>query len=53
MAKATVYVPARDGGSVMESGRDAQAAEGVRFLRRENDNFVFAVGSGEYRFVSK
>ncbi len=50
---ATVYVPAEDIESVTESGRLAAKAEAVSLLRREKDRAVFAVGSGQYRFVSK
>jgi len=49
---ATVFVPARDGDSVTESGKPANSAEGVRFLRTEGRFAVFEVGSGTYRFQS-
>ena len=47
---ATVYVPAAAASSVTESGRPAAHSRGVKFLRMEDGNAVFAVGSGEYRF---
>jgi alpha-L-rhamnosidase len=47
---ATVYVPARAAGEVTESGRPADKAEGVRFLKKENGCAVFELGSGVYRF---
>ncbi|MEI7909690.1 MAG: family 78 glycoside hydrolase catalytic domain [Verrucomicrobiota bacterium] len=47
---ATVYVPARDAASVLESGKPAAAAEGVKFLKMENGAAVFAVTSGRYLF---
>jgi alpha-L-rhamnosidase len=47
---ATVYVPARDGATVKESGRPVDSSTGVRFLRRENGASVFLVGSGRYSF---
>ncbi|MFH1882726.1 MAG: alpha-L-rhamnosidase C-terminal domain-containing protein [Planctomycetota bacterium] len=50
---ATVYVPAGDIESVTEGGRPAAKAGAVSLLRMENDRGVFAVGSGQYRFVSK
>ena len=50
---ATVYVPAGDIESVTESGQPAAKAETVSFLRMEDGKAVFAVGSGDYRFVSK
>ena len=49
---ATVYVPAKDAKSVTESGKPADGAEGVEFLRTENGASVFAVGSGTYRFAA-
>ncbi len=50
---AVVYVPAGDAKSVTEGGQSAAKAKAVRFLRMEDDKAVFAVGSGDYRFVSK
>jgi alpha-L-rhamnosidase len=50
---ATVYVPAKDAESVTEGGLPATKAKGVRFLQMDNGKAVFAVGSGDYRFVSK
>ena len=49
---ATVYIPAKDAGGVTESGKAADKAEGVKFLRMENNAAVHAVGSGTYRFQS-
>ncbi len=48
---ATVYVPAKDGTSVTESGKPATAAEGVKFLRMEDGAAVFLVQSGKYSFA--
>ena len=50
---ATVYVPAKDIESVTEGGKPAAKAGAVSLLRTEDDRVVFAVGSGNYRFVSK
>jgi hypothetical protein len=50
---ATVFVPARQTGTVRESGRPGAQAACVEFLRREGDRDVFAVASGSYRFESK
>jgi alpha-L-rhamnosidase len=47
---ATVTLPAKDGKSVKEAGRQADKAEGVRFLRMEEGRAVYAVGSGSYAF---
>ena len=50
---ATVYVPAKNAASVTESGQPAAQAEGVKFLRLENNVAVYEVGAGEYRFQSQ
>jgi alpha-L-rhamnosidase len=50
---ATIYVPAGSAESVTESSRPATSAEAVRFLRMDQGNAVFAVGSGNYLFTSK
>jgi alpha-L-rhamnosidase len=52
-ATATVFVPAKDAASVTESGKPAGEAEGVKFLRMENNAAVYAVGSGNYQFQSQ
>jgi alpha-L-rhamnosidase len=49
---ATVYVPAADASAVTESGRAANQAEGVKFLRSEDGRAVFEVGSGVFEFRS-
>ena len=49
---ATVYVPAKDAAAVTESGKAASEAEGVKFLRMENDRAVYQVAAGSYGFVS-
>ena len=48
---ATVCIPATDVASVTESGKPVEQAEGVKFLRQENDRIVFQVGSGNYIFA--
>jgi alpha-L-rhamnosidase len=47
---AIVYVPASSADDVQEGGKPAAGKEGVRFLRMEEGNAVFEVGSGEYSF---
>ena len=47
---ATVYVPTSESGSVTEGGKPASAANGVKFLRKENQCAVYEVGSGAYQF---
>jgi len=49
---ATVFVPAKDAAAVTESGKPADKADGVKFLRMENNVAVYAVGSGTYQFQS-
>ncbi|HEY3322860.1 MAG TPA: alpha-L-rhamnosidase N-terminal domain-containing protein [Planctomycetota bacterium] len=49
---ATVFVPAKDAAGVTESDKQADKAEGVKFLRMENNAAVYAIGSGAYRFES-
>ena len=52
-ATATVFVPANKAASITESGKPAGEAEGVKFLRMENNAAVYAVGSGNYQFQSQ
>jgi alpha-L-rhamnosidase len=47
---ATVFVPVKSTNSITESGRPAQEATGVKFLRQEANHAVYSVGSGEYHF---
>lgn len=47
-----VYVPAENKQAVLESGIFAEKAEGVKFLRMEDGNAVFSIGSGTYHFAS-
>ena len=49
---AVVHVPARDAASVSEGGKPATQSESVRFLKMEAGAAVYAVGSGDYRFLS-
>ena len=46
----TIFVPTKDAATVTESGKPFGEAEGVKFLRMENNAAVYAVGSGTYRF---
>jgi len=50
--RATAYVPTSDTASVREGGKAAGQAEGVRFLREEDGNAVYAVRSGTYEFAA-
>jgi len=49
---ATVSVPAKNMASITEGGKPVASAEGVKFLRQENDKVVFELGSGTYAFAS-
>ena len=49
---ATVCVPAKDADSVTEGGKPAAQAQGVKYLRSENGQAVYEVGSGTYAFES-
>ncbi len=52
-SSATVYIPARDADGVTEGGVPAGEAEAVRFLRMENSEAVYEIGSGIYTFDSE
>jgi alpha-L-rhamnosidase len=47
---ATVYIPAQAGQTVTESGKSADHADGVRFVRNEANANVYEVQSGTYHF---
>ena len=49
-SRATVHLPANDLARVNEGVTPASSATGVTFLRRENGQAVFEVGSGRYAF---
>jgi alpha-L-rhamnosidase len=49
---ATVFVPAPDPKSVMESGKPAANAPGVEFLRMEGNAAIYEIGSGTYQFTA-
>jgi len=50
---ATVFVPVKDPSTITESGKAIDKADGVKFLRMENDVAVYAVGSGQYYFKAQ
>jgi hypothetical protein len=50
---AMVYLPTNNVESVTESGKPVVQAQGVKFLRQENNWVVLQVGSGNYLFVSR
>jgi alpha-L-rhamnosidase len=49
---ATVYLPATAPEAVTESGQPVEQAEGVRFVKQEEDRAVFRVRSGDYQFMA-
>ncbi|HEU6449522.1 MAG TPA: family 78 glycoside hydrolase catalytic domain [Verrucomicrobiae bacterium] len=50
---ATIYIPSKSTQDVIESGKLAAQSRGVKFIRSENGESVFAIGSGKYRFESQ
>jgi alpha-L-rhamnosidase len=50
---ATLRMPAADMAAVTESGKPADAAEGVKFVKMEEGAAIYELGSGCYRFVSR
>jgi alpha-L-rhamnosidase len=50
---ATVYLPAKSANDIGEGGVPATKAPGVQFLRIENGNALFEIGSGTYRFDAR
>ncbi|MCA9312326.1 MAG: family 43 glycosylhydrolase, partial [Phycisphaerales bacterium] len=50
--RATVTIPARQGGVVLESGRELGKAEGVRSVQHAGEAVQVEVGSGRYVFTS-
>jgi alpha-L-rhamnosidase len=49
---ATLYVAAKDAAGVTESGKAVAQAEGVKYLRMQNNAAVYAIGSGTYLLQS-
>jgi alpha-L-rhamnosidase len=50
---ASVYVPATQKEAVMESGQSVGKDKNVKFVRMEDGNALFTVGSGTYSFQCK
>ncbi|MBN1765276.1 MAG: family 78 glycoside hydrolase catalytic domain [Sedimentisphaerales bacterium] len=50
--KATVFIPGQDAEKVLESGIKAQIADGVTFLKQQENDIVYIVESGQYQFIS-
>ena len=49
---ATVTVPTRDAASILESGKPAANAPGLRFVRADAGGAVYEAGSGSYTFTT-
>jgi alpha-L-rhamnosidase len=52
-ATAEVHVPLAGSSRVLEGGRPAQIAHGIKLLRRANNEAVYEVGSGQYSFETR
>ena len=50
---ATVYIPTSSPATVTEGSLPAAQADGVKFLRTENNAAIFSVASGNYTFAAK
>jgi alpha-L-rhamnosidase len=50
---ATVHIPAANPASILESGKPAPQAEGVRLIGKQDDVVLFEIGSGTYHFTSQ
>ena len=50
---ATVCFPAKNQACITETGKPADKADGVRFVRLEHNKAIFQVASGTYRFLSE
>ena len=47
---AVVYLPATDVASIKESGKSIEGAEGIKFVKADNETVVLEIGSGSYLF---
>ncbi len=48
--RATVSVPTSDASRVMEGGKSAASAQGVKLAKQENGAAIFEIGGGTYQF---
>jgi alpha-L-rhamnosidase len=51
--KAVLYIPANSENDITENGKDVLKSEDIKFLRMEEKQAVFEIGSGNYTFVSE
>ena len=49
---ATVYLPTANAARIEEGGRSVMEAKAVKFVGTEDENAIFQIGSGKYKFVS-
>jgi alpha-L-rhamnosidase len=47
---ATVYIPTTDKNRITESGKKANAAKGIKYIKTDGDYAVYEAGSGTYHF---
>ena len=52
-SRAIVYIPAKSKDDVQEGGKRTSTEEGIQFLKIENGQAVFEIGSGSYSFNVK
>jgi len=50
-AEAVFYIPTGQGQVITEGTVPAEKAEGVRFVKREENAAIYEIGSGSYHFV--
>lgn len=48
---ATIYIPSLKPGSILEGGKQADSAVGIRLLGEDSGHTKYQIVSGEYRFV--
>ncbi|MDF2566644.1 MAG: alfa-L-rhamnosidase, partial [Oscillospiraceae bacterium] len=51
--KATLYLPAKEGNIIFESGKSAETAQGVKYIGKQKDTVVYELSSGDYEFTQK
>jgi len=49
---ATVYVPVKNGGTVMENGKAVSELKDIKLLNNDKDQALFEIGSGKYHFTT-
>ena len=50
---AKIYLPAQDLSTVKEGNMDISTIKAIEFIKMENGNAVFMIGSGDYSFESE